>query len=187
MKNIHIIFGSSRKGRNGEVVSRWVEQQLKAMSIKDVTFELIDLRELNLPMFDAAKPPLMGEYEEPYTQQWAAKIAAADGFLIITPEYNHGYPAVLKNALDHLYAEWNYKPVSFVSYGATSGGIRAVEQLRQVAVELRMMPLKEEVNIPLIWQAFTEQGQPQDEALNARLEATITHLVEWTGKLKQVR
>jgi NAD(P)H-dependent FMN reductase len=111
---IYIILGSTREGRKGEKVAKWVHSV--AASRSDLDIELVDLRDWSLPFVHNADTPASGKYNVE-TQKWADKIAQADGFLIVTPEYNHGYPAVLKNALDHLYAEWNGKPVAFVSYG----------------------------------------------------------------------
>jgi NAD(P)H-dependent FMN reductase len=130
---------------------------IATLALKDLTFTLCDLRMEQLPFLDDPTPPIMGQYSQGKVQDWADKISRYDGFLIVTPEYNHGYPAVLKNALDLIYKEWNGKPVAFVSYGAVSGGIRAVEQLRQVVIELRMIPLKDELSIPFIWAAFDEK------------------------------
>src|SRR5256886_5975774 len=112
-----IILGSTRPNRNGEQVARWV---LEAASRRhDAHFELLDLRDYPLPHLDEPLPPSFGQYQNEHTRQWAAKIASFDGFVIVTPEYNHGTAGVLKNAIDYLYAEWNNKAVGFVSYGGT--------------------------------------------------------------------
>src|SRR5256886_5489632 len=118
-----IILGSTRPNRNGEQVARWV---LEAASRRhDAHFELLALRDYPLPHLDEPLPPSFGQYQNEHTRQWAAKIASFDGFVIVTPEYNHGTSGVLKNAIDYLYAEWNNKAVGFVSYGGT-GAARAV-------------------------------------------------------------
>lgn len=158
MKQILVLLGSSRQGRNGAKVASWVMDSIASLAPTNLTFTLCDLRSEQLPFLDDPIPPMMGQYSKGKVQDWADKISHYDGFLIVTPEYNHGYPAVLKNALDLIYKEWNGKPVAFVSYGAVSGGIRAVEQLRQVVIELRMIPLKDDVSIPLIWAAFDDKG-----------------------------
>lgn len=181
MKQILVILGSSRQGRNGEKVANWVMDSIAALTLKDLAFTLCDLRIEQLPFLDDALPPLMGQYSKGKVQDWADTISQYDGFLIITPEYNHGYPAVLKNALDLINKEWNGKPVAFVSYGAVSGGIRAVEQLRQVVIELRMIPLKDDVSIPLVWAAFDEndnliERERYDKALALVVEALHTAL-----------
>jgi NAD(P)H-dependent FMN reductase len=176
MKKILIILGSTRQGRRGELVAKWVKKNIDTLKEKSLKFNLADLRERNLPFYDSPIPPMMGQYPKGRITDWAKEIASYDGILIITPEYNHGYPAVLKNALDVIYKEWNYKPVSFISYGASSGGIRAIEQLRQVVIELKMIPLKEELSIPFIWQVFDEKGNMKNsehaiKALKSILEA----------------
>lgn len=136
-------------------------------------------------MFDSPMPPLTGQYPEGKVTEWAKKIASYDGFLIVTPEYNHGYPAVLKNALDQIYKEWNGKPVAFVGYGATSGGIRAIEQLRQVVIELRMIPFKDDVIIPYIWQAFDENGNLHDvERHEKMLQMVLDAFVSYFARTK---
>jgi len=124
MTKIGIILGSTRPNRNGEQVANWVLDH--ATRRDDAEFELIDLRDYPLPHLDEPMPPSMGQYQHDHTKQWATKIASFDGFVIVTPEYNHGTSGVLKNAIDYLYAEWNNKAVGFVSYGG-AGGARAAE------------------------------------------------------------
>ena len=139
MTRIGIILGSTRPGRNGEQVARWVLEHASRRA--DATFELIDLLDYPLPHLDEPLPPSMGQYQNSHTQEWAAKIASFDGFVIVTPEYNHGTSGVLKNAIDFLFAEWNNKAVGFVGYGAV-GGARAIEHLRLVAGELQMADVR---------------------------------------------
>jgi len=141
---IHIIVGSVREGRVALPVARWV--RASAGDREAIHTELVDLADWPLPMFALATSPAMGGYKDPLQLRWAVKIGEADAYILVSPEYNHGTSAVLKNALDYLYAEWNRKPVAFVSYG-NAGGARAVEQLRAIAVELRMAPLGEAVHI----------------------------------------
>jgi NAD(P)H-dependent FMN reductase len=119
MPNIQVILGSTRQGRSGEKVARWFMSHAEARA--DIDVELVDLRDWPLPFFDQQMPPMMGGYSDPEQQRWAEQVARADGYVLVTPEYNHGYPAVLKNALDHLFAEWNGKPVGFVGYGGPGG------------------------------------------------------------------
>ena len=133
MIKIGIILGSTRPGRNGEQVAKWVYHV--ASRRDDAEFELVDLLDYPLPHLDEPLPPSMGQYQNSHTQEWAAKIASYDGFVMVTPEYNHGTSGVLKNAIDYLYAEWNNKAVGFVAYGPV-GGARAIEHLRLVAGEL---------------------------------------------------
>src|SRR4051794_18675273 len=135
MTKIGIILGSTRPGRNGEQVAKWVEQI--AQQRTDAEFELVDLLDYKLPHLDEAVPPSMadGQYSQPHTLEWARKIGSFDGFIIVTPEYNHSTSGALKNAIDFLFKEWNNKAVGFVSYGGV-GGARAVEHLRLIVGEL---------------------------------------------------
>jgi NAD(P)H-dependent FMN reductase len=146
--HIQIIIASIRQGRAGGPVGRWFAHI--AAQRDDLTSELIDLREWNLPFLTTATPPSRG-YETDLQRRWAAKVGEADGYVLVTAEYNHGYPPPLKNALDHVYAEWNRKPVAYVGYGGPGGGTRAVEQLRGVAVELQQVPLRSQVIINRPW------------------------------------
>src|SRR3977135_2592883 len=129
MIKIAIILGSTRPGRNGEAVAKWVYEVTKRRN--DAEFELVDIKDFNLPLLDEPVPPIMGQYSKPHTKRWAAKIAVFDAYVFVTPEYNHGTSGALKNAIDFLFAEWNNKAAGFVSYGGASGA-RAVEQLRLV-------------------------------------------------------
>ncbi len=162
MKKIQIIIGSTREGRVGDKVGNWLFEL--AQQRKDFQAELVDLKEWNLPLFNDPNSPGTGNYSYDYTKKWSQKISEGDAYILVTCEYNHGYPASLKNALDHLYKEWNGKPVGFVSYGGIAAGTRAVEQLRQVVQELHMIPSHDEVNIPFVWQAFDGEGKLKDSA-----------------------
>lgn len=181
MKKIKVILGSSRQGRNGKKVADWFMKQTE--SFKDrLDFELLDLADWPIPFFDNPGSPAMGAELSGLAIDWSKKIADSDGIIIVTPEYNHGYPAVLKNALDVIYKEWNYKPVSFVSYGAVSAGIRAVEQLKQVVLELKMYPMHEEVNIHFVWQAFDEKGEVIDKSLEHKAVALLETLENFLSR-----
>jgi NAD(P)H-dependent FMN reductase len=168
---VQVVLGSTRQGRFGDRVARWF---LEATGDRDdLRLELVDLRDWPLPFLDCPAPPITGRYEDPSQRAWAAHVARADAYVVITPEYNHGYPAVLKNALDTVYAEWGGKPVGFVGYGGPGGGIRAVEQLRQVVVELDMMPLREQVVLPRVYSAFDEAGRLRDQSPVAEATALL--------------
>ena len=183
---IQIIIGSTREGRAGEKVGQWVKKL--AETRRDFTSEYIDLKDWALPFLTDPMPPSMGKYASEFTRRWSKKISGADGYIFVTPEYNHGYSAVLKNALDHVYQEWNNKPAAFVSYGGGAGGARAVEQLRQVAVELQMAPIREQVAIPIIWEAFDEGGMLKDAAgYEKKAEGMFGQLVWWARALKAAR
>jgi len=141
---IGIIISTTREGRFGERVARWVAEQ--AASRTDIETEIVDLRDYPLPFFDAPASPAYIPIDTPEARKWAGKIAELDGYLFVTAEYNHAISGVLKNAVDYLFAEPNRKPAAFVGYGAV-GGARAVEQLRMIAIELDIVPLKKAVHI----------------------------------------
>src|SRR3954471_19506221 len=145
MPHLSIILGSSRRGRFADQVASWVASRGGTRS--GVSFEVVDLRDHPLPFLDQPPPAYTGRnYPNAHSARLGKILDRADGFLILTPEYNHGYPAVLKNALDHAFVEWNRKPVAFVGWGNV-GGARAIEQLRAVAVELEMAPVRRSVHI----------------------------------------
>ena len=184
MTKIAIILGSTRPGRNGEAVARWVVEQARGRS--DAEYELVDLRDHPLPHLDEAVPASMGMYSQPHTKEWAATIAAYDGFVFVTPEYNHGTTGVLKNALDYLYAEWNNKAAAFVSYGS-AGGVRAVEHLRLIVGELQMADVRQQVQFSLFhdFENFsTFVPGPQQEASVALM---FDQVVSWSEALRTVR
>lgn len=182
---ILIILASTREGRAGERYARWFEGIAERRD--DLQFQLVDLRDWPLPFFNSAMPPSTGSYD-PAAEGWRDLIDDADGYVIVTPEYNRGYPAVLKNALDHLYREWNRKPVGFVSYGGSSGGLRAVEQLRLVAVELQLVPLRHSVSFAYGRRAWEDNGQLKDPALyEQQAKAMLDELAFYARVLKQGR
>jgi NAD(P)H-dependent FMN reductase len=179
-----ILLGSVREGRTALPIGRWVLEQ--ASSRPDLACELIDLKEWNLPFYPYPKPPAAGPYTDPVQIAWAETIARADGYILIAPEYNHGPSAVLKNALDTVYREWNRKPVGFVSYGGV-GGARAVEQLTCVTRELQMAPLEAAVHI--IGAGAKRQGAAfiGDERDTRSLARMLDELAWWGQALKAAR
>ncbi len=184
-KKILVVLGTTRQNRAGEGVANWVMKNLP--ETKNTEYELVDLRDWPLPFFDEAMPPLasQGNYENEMGKKWLEKAKSADGFILVTAEYNHSVPAVLKNALDYWYSGWmQHKPVAFVSYGATSGGIRAVEHLRQIGLELRLLPIHNEVNIPFIWEAFNADGSIKKESQVGQLHSVISELDTWFDLVK---
>ena len=181
---IAVIIGTTREGRFGDTIARWFMGVASAR--EDMEFELLDLRDYSLPFLTEPVPPAAGKVD-PAAETWAAKIESADGFVMLTPEYNRGYPAVLKNAIDHLYQQWNTKAIGFVSYGGGAGGARAVEQLRLVAIEMQMAPIREGVVIPMARMAFDESGQPTNPTLNDRATSMLNQLAWWTTALRAAR
>jgi NAD(P)H-dependent FMN reductase len=156
-----VVVGSTRPGRVGLPVARWVCDQAENHGAFAV--ELVDLAEVALPLLDEPNHPRLGDYQHDHTRAWSATVARADAFVFVTPEYNHGYPAALKNAIDYLYAEWRDKPVGFVSYGGVAGGTRAVAQLETVVSPLKMVPVPEGVIVPFVHKMVTDgRFQPGD-------------------------
>lgn len=141
-------MGSTRQSRFSERPAQYIFEELS--KVPEVEAELLDLRDYPMSFYDAAVSPSRGKgkYDDKLVQEWANKIADGDAFVIVTPEYNHGYPAVLKNAIDVLFPEWGRKAVGFISYGS-AGGARAIEQLVQVAVEVRLVPIGKSINVPI--------------------------------------
>ena len=182
--NTLIILGSIREGRMAEPVGNWVHEAAK--SRPDLAAEIIDLADWDLPFYPFARPPAAGGYTDPLQLRWAEKIAAADGFILICPEYNHGPPAVLKNALDFVYAEWNRKPCTFVGYGG-NGGARSIEQLRLVTSELQMAPLEASVHIMGVWGKVRDGVFAPDERDGKWLNHLFDELIWWGNALKAAR
>jgi len=186
MTKIKIIVGSSRPGRFNIQPATWIHDLAKES--EDIEAELVDLKEVNLPFLDEAVPASQGQYANEHTKDWAKTIGDADGFIFVTPEYNHSYSPVLKNAIDYVYAEWNYKPVSFVSYGSLAGGARAVEHLRGVAGELKMYDIREQILLPDYWTNLSGEGQYQfTETQTEAAKAMLESLAFWAGKMKEAR
>jgi NAD(P)H-dependent FMN reductase len=184
MVKVAIILGSTRPGRNGEAVARWVYEI--ASRRDDAEFELVDVSDYNLPLLDEPVPPSMGQYSKPHTRNWAAKIDSFDAYVFVTPEYNHSTSGALKNAIDFLYQEWNNKAAGFVSYGS-AGGTRAVEHLRLVMAELQVADVRAQVALSLFtdFENFSEfkPAAHQEEAVGPMLD----QLIAWGGALKALR
>jgi NAD(P)H-dependent FMN reductase len=191
MTAISVIIGSTRQARFAEKPAHWIFKHVKNRS--GIEAHLLDLRDFPLPFFDQRVPPAMPG-RAPYAHnetvsKWTAAIGRSDAFVIVTPEYNYGTSAVLKNALDWVYSEWNRKPVAFVSYGG-SMGVRAVQQLRETAIELQMAPIRSSVHIPVatLWAHF--QGGNVDAGL-AELDSVASVMLDdllwWTAALKKAR
>lgn len=186
MVKIKVLTGSVRPGRFNTQPAQWISEIAKKRG--DIDVELIDLQELNLPFLDEAVPASQHKYAKEHTIAWSQRIAEADGFIFVTPEYNHSYSPVLKNAIDFLNHEWNFKPVSFVSYGSMAGGARAVEHLRGVAGELKMYDLREQILLPSYYEHLDQNGayqftQQHEDAAKVLLDA----LAFWSERMKEAR
>ena len=184
MIRIAIILGSTRPGRKGEAVAKWVYEIAQKRS--DADFELVDVKDFNLPLLDEPVSPIMGQYTHQHTKDWSAKIASFDAYVFVTPEYNHATSGALKNAIDFLFREWNDKAAGFVSYGG-AGGARAVEQLRLVMAEVQIATVRNQVLLSLFtdFENFSVfKPAPQHEkSVNAMLDQVIA----WGGALKTLR
>jgi NAD(P)H-dependent FMN reductase len=181
---IAIIVGSTRPERKGKAVADWTFQMTRNRT--DAEFELVDLEDYDLPLLDEPVPPSMGQYSKEHTRKWAEKIDSFDGFVFVTPEYNHGTSGALKNAIDYLYKEWNNKAAGFVGYGS-AGGVRAVEHLRLVMAELQVATVRNQVMLSLYtdfenFKVFKPAAQ-HEKSLNGMLD----QLVLWSSALQNLR
>jgi NAD(P)H-dependent FMN reductase len=184
MIKVAIIIGSTRPGRKAEAVAQWVHAIAKKRS--DAEYEIVDIQDYNLPLLDEPVPPSMGQYSQPHTKAWSAKIAAYDAYVFVTPEYNHATSGALKNAIDYLYREWNNKAAGFVGYGSV-GGTRAVENLRLIAGELQIADVRAQVALSLFtdFENFTtfKPAAMHEKSVSAMLD----QVVAWGGALKTLR
>ncbi len=171
-----IINGSVREGRRADTVQKWAVPLLRADP--DIELDIADLKEVDLPFFNEAVTPdaANGQFQNPKGTAWAKRVADADAFIFLTAEYNHGPTAVLKNAIDWVYHGWLNKPVGFISYGGLVGGSRAVEQLKQIVLHVKLFPVSTVITIPAIGSAFDESGQPKHKGMDASLEKLVGEL-----------
>ncbi|SCX90214.1 NAD(P)H-dependent FMN reductase [Nitrosospira sp. Nl5] len=184
MIKIAIIIGSTRPGRLGESVAHWVNEIAQKRS--DASFELVDIKDFNLPLLDEPMPPSLGKYSQEHTKVWAAKIDPFDAFVFVTPEYNHGTSGALKNAIDFLYKEWNNKVAGFVGYGS-AGGTRAVEQLRLIMAELQVATVRSQVMLSLFTDFENMSVFKPDPRKEQSLNSMLDQLIAWSTALKTVR
>jgi NAD(P)H-dependent FMN reductase len=184
MLRIAIIIGSTRPGRKGEVVAKWIYEIAQKRS--DAEFELVDIKDFNLPLLDEPMPPMMGQYTHQHTRTWSAKIASFDAYVFVTPEYNHATSGALKNGIDFLYHEWVNKSAGFVGYGGASG-TRAVENLRLVMGEMQVADVRAQVGLSLFtdFENFSvfKPAPQQEKSVNAMLDQVIA----WGGALKTMQ
>jgi NAD(P)H-dependent FMN reductase len=184
MLNVGIILGSTRPNRNGEAVAKWVVEHTKNRT--DARYELVDIKDYDLPLLDEPIPASQGKYSQPHTKRWAEKIASFDAFVFVTPEYNHSTSGALKNAIDFLYREWNNKAAGFVSYGS-AGGARAVETLRLVMAEIQIADVRAQVMFSLFTDFKNFSQFEPDPRHEPELDAMLKQLVKWGDALKTVR
>jgi NAD(P)H-dependent FMN reductase len=184
MTRIGIILGSTRPGRRGEAVANWVYEIARQRT--DADFELIDLLDYPLPHLDEPLPPAMGQYQNQHTKDWAAIISQFDGFVFVTPEYNHSTSGVLKNAIDYLFAEWNNKAMGVVSYGVV-GGARAAEHLRLIAGELKMADVRTNVALSMFTDFVNFTDLAPADFQRPALDTLLGEVVAWSEALAPLR
>lgn len=186
MNKLKVITSTNREGRKGTSVANWVVDFVRDNYDFDV--ELLDLAEINLPFMNEPNHPSLGKYQYEHTKKWSATIQEADAFIIVLAEYNYGYPAPIKNAIDYLSAEWKLKPVGFVSYGGISAGLRSTQMLKQVVTSLNMMPISEQVSLPFFGQKIDENGVfHSDEHIVSSAHKMMNQMVKLTDGLKVIR
>src|SRR5258705_7168761 len=184
MIKIGIILGSTRRGQTGEGVGKWVHQVARKRSAAE--FELVDVKDFNLPLLDEPLSPILGQYSKPHTRVWAAKIDSFDAYVFVTPEYNHGISGALKNAIDFLFAEWNNKAAGFVSYGGASGA-RAVEQLRLVLAGGKMATVGLQGLVSMYSDFENFSVFKPDSRKETSVNEMLDQLIAWGGALKTLR
>jgi NAD(P)H-dependent FMN reductase len=184
MIKVAIILGSTRPNRNGEAVAKWTYELSKKRV--DAEFELIDLRDYDLPLLDEPIQPAMGQYTKPHTIKWAETIASYDAYVFVTPEYNHSIPGALKNAIDYLYKEWNNKVAGFVGYGGV-GAVRAIEQLRLVMSALQIAHVRSQVSLSLFTDFENYQIFKPAPNHQKNLNQMLDQLIDWGNALRTLR
>jgi NAD(P)H-dependent FMN reductase len=185
MLRLHTVIASTRPGRVGLPVGRWFFERAQAHG--KFQAELVDLKEVDLPLLDEPEHPRFARYQHAHTRAWSERVKAADAFAFVVPEYNWGVPAPLVNALDCLYQEWNYKPAAFVSYGGASGGMRSVQMTRQILGALKMAPIVESVAIPFVHKQVEEGVFKAHEAQEKSAVALLDELLRWATALLALR
>ena len=183
---LRIIIGSTRPGRVGPSVAEWIATRAREHGGFDV--QVTDLAELNLPIYDEPNHPRLQKYEHQHTKDWSALVAGSNAFIFVMPEYNYGFNAALKNAIDYLHNEWADKAAGIVSYGGVAAGTRAAQMLKQVFSALRLVPVVDSVNIPFVAQFLDEDRRLKpNEIMEQAATAMLDELLRWTDSLSQLR
>ena len=183
---LQIVIASTRPGRIGLPVAQWFEERARDHGAFAV--DVADLLEIDLPFLDEPNHPRLREYTKQHTRDWSARVDSADAFVFVTPEYNYSLPAALKNAIDFLHFEWQYKPVGFVSYGGISAGTRAVQMIKQVVTTLKMYALPEAVSIPFVAQFLDDEERiTPNETMEQAADAMLAELRRMSDALASLR
>ena len=185
MPKLQVVLASTREGRVGPIVGEWFMSRARAHAGFEV--ELVDLKAVNLPLFDEPKHPRFRDYQHEHTKRWSAIADAADAYVFVTPEYNYGLAPALANALDYLSLEWAYKPVAFVSYGGVSAGTRAVQMTKLIVTALKMMPIPEAVSIPFFTQHVKDGVFVGTQPLEQSATTMLDELARWSSALAVLR
>jgi NAD(P)H-dependent FMN reductase len=186
MVKLQVVIASTREERVGPTVAAWVVERARAQGKFDV--ELVDLKEVNLPLLDEPEHPRFRKYKFEHTKAWSARVQSADAFVFVVPEYNYAMPPALLNALDYLSVEWNYKAAAMVSYGGISGGLRSAQMARQVLTSLRMMPIPEGVAIPFFRNLIGADGRFNPGELQENASGLmLSELARWSEALAPLR
>ena|SRR5680860_1562556 len=185
MHSLKIICSTVRPERKGPIVTAWIAE--KARNHGSFKVEVLDLQEINLPLMDEPLHPRLQKYEQEHTKQWSAKIEEADAFIFVTAEYDHNYPAPLRNALEFLYQEWGYKAAGIVSYGGVSAGTRAAKSLCGDLTTFRIVPLVEAVNIPFFTNFIDDGKLVSNEKMDKAADILLQELARWTKGMKSIR
>jgi NAD(P)H-dependent FMN reductase len=186
MPLLQIIIASTRPGRVGLPVGRWFEADARAHGAFEI--DVVDLAELGLPLMNEPNHPRLRQYTHGHTREWSARVEAADAFVFVMPEYNYGFTAPLKNAIDYLHHEWHSKPVGFVSYGGVAAGTRAVQMVKQVVTALKMTPLFEAVSIPFVAQFIDDEGELHaNDVMQQAVRAMLDELSRVSEALRPLR
>jgi NAD(P)H-dependent FMN reductase len=186
MPTLQILIASTRPGRVGLPVASWFEAHTRAHGAFEI--DVADLAEIKLPFMDEPNHPRLRKYTHQHTKDWSARVDAADAFVFVMPEYNYGMTAPLKNAIDYLHTEWQYKPVGLVSYGGISAGTRAAQMVKQVVTTLKMTPLPEAVSIPFVAQFVDDEGEVRpSEVMEQSATAMLNELLRVSEALRPLR
>lgn len=183
---LKVIMTSTRNGRQGIAVANWFAKKVKSHDLFDT--EVLDLKDIGLPLLDEPNHPKLHNYQYDHTKAWSAKISEADAFVFVMPEYNYGCPPALINAVDYLFQEWHYKPAALVSYGGISAGLRSAQMSKLVLTTVKLVPLTEAVSIPFFAKKINENGEfISDTAIDSSYDIMMAELVRWTKGLKYMR
>ena len=186
LPKLHVIICSTRPGRVGPAVGRWFAEF--AASHDGFDTELVDLADFDLPLYDEPNHPTQQKYQHAHTKAWSKRVASADAYVFVMPEYNYSPPPSLVNALDFVYKEWNYKPCGIVSYGGASGGLRAAQSVKLQITTLKMMPMMEGVMIPMVAKLVDDSGTfTSNELIDKSASTLLDELRRWTVGLNAMR